>query len=106
MFSCGFLLVLCHCMFNWLKRKKSVLQNLNFEGIADFEMIQNPDSLQYFNKDASKTIYFSVLEFSGQGVFPIDSYINQPIMTENANGWQLKGTKKLKTKYLYVYFQQ
>jgi hypothetical protein len=87
-------------MFNWFKRKKSFLQNWHFEDILGFEMIQNSDSIQYVNKDASKTIYFSVLNVSGSDVFSIDSFAGKPTIIENINGWQLKGAKKFKNQVL------
>ena len=87
-------------MLGWFKRKKSFLENWDFEALADFKVIQNPDSLQYVNKDASKVIYFSALNVSGGSLFPIDSYSGEPMIKENAGGWQLKGTKIFENQIL------
>ncbi len=100
MLLCGFSLALRYCMFKWFKRKKSILQNLDFEDIKGFEMFQNPDSLQYVNKDESKVIYFSALSVSGGDVFSIDSYVGKPTIIEYASGWQLKGAKKFGNQIL------
>lgn len=81
-------------MFNWLKGKKSTLTNWDFEDLADFEIIQNRDSVQYASKDGTKVIYFSLLNVSGGDVFSIDLPGDKPTIIENAAGWQLKGMKK------------
>jgi hypothetical protein len=85
-------------MFNWFKRKKSLLANWDFEDIEGFKTIQNPDSIQFVNENCTKIIYFSVLTVDGRGI--LDGYAGKPIIIETDNGWQLKGSKKASNKIL------
>lgn len=88
-------------LFDLFKRKKSFLHNWNFEDISDFEIIQNADSIQYFNKNSGKDIYFSVLKVNDpHGTLLIDTYTSKHTISEIANGWQLKGTKKFENQIL------
>lgn len=63
-------------------------------------MIQNTDSRQYVNKDGTRVIYFSILTVSGSGEFLTDSFTGKPDISKTADGWQLKGAKKLKNQIL------
>ena len=85
-------------MFNWFKRKKSILVNWDFEDIEGFKMIKNLDSIQFVNENSTKIIYFSVLYVDGGGI--LDSYAGKPTIIETENGWQLKGSKKGPNKIL------
>lgn len=87
-------------MFNWFKRKKDGLDNWSFEGIEDFKMIRNSDSIQYVNSDSTRFIYFSVLTVSGGNVFPIDSYIDKQTVIQNGHRWDLKGAKNINNQIL------
>jgi|SRR5215217_263976 len=92
-------------MFNWFKRKRKdslILRLWNIDEVPGFEKIQNPDSVQYTNADSSRVIYFSVLTVSGKGPSLLPSFSAQePKITADANGWQLKGTKQ-SDKHLLV----
>ncbi len=87
-------------MFNWLKRKKSIYNNWDFGDIADFDMIENPDSRQFVNKDGTRVIYVSALHVSGGDTFLTDSFAGKPTIVKNADSWQLKGAKKSKNQIL------
>lgn len=90
-------------MFHWLKRQKSkssILENWDFYRIPDFNIVYNPDSIQYVNRDESIVIYFSVLTVGGSDLFNVGAHDGKPTITEIADGWQLKGTKKSKLQLL------
>lgn len=84
-------------MFNLFKKnkvKKTSLENWDINVDTGFNIINNPDSIQYVNEDASKVIYFSILETSDKSVITNDIFPAEPEIKEAANGWQLKGVKK------------
>ncbi|MEO3404030.1 hypothetical protein AAFN85_09015 [Mucilaginibacter sp. CAU 1740] len=87
-------------MFNWFKRKRYIHQDWDFGDISDWDVVQNPDSLQYVNKDGTRVIYFSLLKVSGDGVLSTDSIGAKPTILKTDDGWQLKGVKKLKNQIL------
>lgn len=79
-------------MFNWLNRKKKPtvgFRNWQVEA-PGFEVIDNGRSIQYINADGSRVVYLSVLEVGGDQ--PITS-LAPPIIVEEENGWNFKGTK-------------
>lgn len=89
-------------MFKWLKKndgKNLILTNWDIGYTQGFKKIQNPDSVQYVNEDDTKVIYFSLLTVSGNS-FVTDIYSKEPKVVEDANGWQLKSTKKFKDQIL------
>lgn len=87
-------------MFDWFKKKSSILSKWDLPDTTDLKLIQNPDSIQYTNEDESRVIYFSILNVSGKGVLSMDLYTDKLTITEAANGWQLKGTKKFEDQIL------
>ncbi len=87
-------------MFNWLKRKTPTLNDWGIGDVAGFEFIRNDDSIQYFNEDSSKVIYFSLLKVDGPDTFSLGSHAGKPTILEDENGWQVKGTKKSQNQVL------
>lgn len=90
-------------MFNWFKRnnqKKFILSGWDIDDVPGFEKIENTDSIQYVNEAGRKAIYLSMLTVSSVDISQIDAYVNKPTITEDANGWQLKGAKKSKNQIL------
>jgi len=65
-----------------------------FDPGSGFELINNQDSIQYVNEDASRVIYFSVLDVSGNDIISNAVIPDEPKVIEDANVWQLKGVKK------------
>ena len=49
-------------------RKKIDFRNWDVDPGSGFELINNQDSIQYVNEDASRVIYFSVLDVSGNDI--------------------------------------
>jgi hypothetical protein len=84
-------------MFNLFKKRnenRPGLKNWEMDPGPGFRFIDNGDSVQYVNEDASKVIYFSVLEIRGNSLITEDVLSEEPKIIEDANGWQLKGIKK------------
>lgn len=75
-------------------RKKVDFRNWDVDPGSGFELINNQDSIQYVNEDASRVIYFSVLHVSGNDIISNEVIPDEPKIIEDANGWQLKGIKK------------
>jgi hypothetical protein len=91
-------------MFNWLKRKKTFLEKWTLGNIVDFEMIQNQDSVQYVSKDGTRVIYLSALNVSPGNILSMGTKVNELIIKENENGWQLNGTKQYANQILICVF--
>ena len=85
-------------MFNFFKKSKENKvgpKHWDYDIYPDFRLINNGDSIQYINGDESRIIYLSVLIISGSSLLPSKLFKGEPAITNDANGWQLKGTKRL-----------
>jgi hypothetical protein len=90
-------------MFNWFQKNNksnSILTNWIIRDIEGFKKIINTDSIQYTNEDNSIVIYLSLLITSGGNSLVIDAITGEPKITEDSNGWQLKGAKTSNNKIL------
>jgi hypothetical protein len=85
-------------MFNFFRKPKENNvgpKNWVYDIYPGFRLINNGDSIQYVNDDGSRIIYLSVLIISGSSLLTSTLFKGEPDITNNANGWQLKGTTRL-----------
>lgn len=83
-------------MFNFFKRKSGVdkFKRWDIHVEPGFEMIINPDSIQYVNKDENKVIYLSLLKVEGKSVLADSAFSETPRITKDDYGWNLRGVKQ------------
>lgn len=83
-------------IFKRNKKSKNLLKNWDVNIDPSFKVVKNTDSIQYFNSDETKVIFFSELKVQKtNGISPATSELPLPKLQiiKDENGWQLKGGK-------------
>ncbi|MCW3121109.1 MAG: hypothetical protein JWQ38_601 [Flavipsychrobacter sp.] len=95
-------------MLRFLKkmlRGKDLFQNWSIPIGADYQRIDNNDSLQFINKDESRILYFSILTIKNNHLISTNTIANrEPTITQSENGWDFKGVKERGNEVLVCVF--
>jgi hypothetical protein len=94
-------------MFGFFKKNKpkNLLQNWQIPVDAQFERIDNGDSIQYVNDDATLVLYFSILLINEDKLLQGDLLAKmEPSVTRTERGWDLKGARPGNNEVLICLF--
>ena len=87
------------------KKNKDLLQNWHVPVDETYRRINNPDSVQYVNRDESRILYFSPIAITGNQLFSTETFAKMGVsVLGTENGWQLKGAKHTDKEVLVCLF--